>query len=400
MNRGTVIDTWIVFLLAVLLLVPASKMFVFKIAGNNIFLPQLIHVIIIATCFFLAFVRKVRLHEVVFALLLFAFLIITTLLPVLINGIQILSVIKHLSVFSAFFAAVACLVVPIKCDLKRLGRALIIAILSGLTTSLVLYFIFPNYVSDFRENVYQLTTEESLIRLMWDNGVTVFVLAPSLNLIKNTVLRGLTISFIMIGWLLVMNRTIMAGLVVYSVLLLHVRRREISLSGLFYWLASFVMIIIFFNGILFIFPDISATFVSRFFGGDSLAGAGLVRWPLYEQYLDNIAKSFPYGLGLGVPVANLGGLDAYYTDVSLLTFLLPLGLPGFCFCVAFIILLYRRASSLNSKYWRQLMTISIIIYVLISLNVDIFSRNNAVIVLAVFVSVLVEHNKHVTAEPL
>ena len=392
MKKSTAFDTWIILLLALLLIVPALKMFTFKIAGINILFPQLVHVAIIFCCICLAFVRRIRSRELIFAFLLCAFLVIAILVKVSTGKVPVFGSMKHLSVFSAYFAAVACLLVPIRYDLARLQQILIAALLCGLAVSLVLYWIFPNYLLDIRESEGQLTAE-SAIRLMWENGAAIFVLIPALFLIRNGTLRVLIICFIAIGLLFVMNRTIIAGIAFYLILLLFIRRSQISQTKILYLSAGFILTIIIFSILTIAYPDIGATFMSRFFDKESLIMAGETRLPLYEQYFANIMKSFPWGLGLGIPVASLWGHDAYYSDVSFLTFLIPLGLIGFCFCLAFIILLYRRISQLNDSYWRGLMSISVITYVLVSLNVDIFSRNNAVIILAAFVSVLIERDK-------
>jgi len=389
MKKSAAFDTWIILLLALLLIVPALKMFTFKIAGINILFPQLVHVAIIFCCICLAFVRRVRSRELLFAFLLCAFLAIAILVKVSTGKVPVFGSMKHLSIFSAYFAAVACLLVPIRYDLARLQQILIAALLCGLALSLILYWMFPNYLAEIRDTA----TAESTIRLMWENGAAIFVLIPALFLIRNGTLRVLIICFIAIGLLFVMNRTIIAGIVFYFLLLLFVRRSYISQTKILYLSAGFILTIIIFSIVIITYPEIGTTFMSRFFDKESLMMAGETRLPLYEQYFANIMKSFPWGLGLGIPVASLWGHDAYYSDVSLLTFLIPLGLAGLCFCLAFIILLYRRISQLNDSYWRGLMSISVITYVFVSLNVDIFSRNNAVIILAAVVSVLIERDK-------
>jgi len=393
MKKSGVFDTWIILLLAVLLIVPALKMFTFKVAGVNILFPQMVHVAIIFCCICLAFVRRVRSRELIFAFLLCAFLVIAILVKVSTGKVPVFGSMKHLSVFSAYFAAVACLLVPIRYDLARLQQILIAALLCGLAASLILYWIFPGYLAEIRYTGDQAATAESTIRLMWENGAAIFVLIPALFLIRNGALRALIICFIAIGLLFVMNRTIIAGIVFYFLLLIFVKRSFISRTKILYLSAGFILTIIIFSIVTTAYPDIGATFLSRFFDKEGLIMAGTTRLPLYEQYFANIAKSFPWGLGLGIPVASLWGHDAYYSDVSLVTFLIPLGLAGLCFCLAFIILLYRRIAQLNDGYWRGLMSICVITYVLVSLNVDIFSRSNAVIILAAFVSVLIERDK-------
>lgn len=399
MKKSTVFDTWIIALLALLLVVPAVKMFTFRIAGINILFPQLVHAAIILCCIGLVFVRRVRSRELLFAFFLCAFLVIAILVKVSSGKVPVFGSMKHLSVFSAYFAAVACLLVPIRYDLRKLQRILIGALMCGLALSLILYWVFPNYLSDIRESGGQLTAESS-IRLMWENGAAIFVLIPALFLIRNGALRVLIICFIVIGLLFVMNRTIIAGIVFYLMLLLFLRRSAISQTAILYLSAGLTVIIIIFSIIAVNYREIGTIFMSRFFDEEGLIMAATTRLPLYEQYFANVIKSFPWGLGLGIPVASLWGHDAYYSDVSLLTFLIPLGLAGFCFCIAFIILLYRRIAELRDSYWRHLMSIGVITYVLVSLNVDIFSRNNAVIILAAFVSVLIERDKRLRKKNL
>lgn len=379
-------------MLALLLVVPALKVFTFRIAGINILFPQLVHAAIIVCCIGLVFVRKVRSRELLFVYLLCAFLVIVILVDVSIGKVPVFGSLKHLSVFSAYFAAVACLLVPIRYNLSRLQHVLIAALICGLAASLILYWIFPSYLLDIRESGGPLTAESS-IRLMWENGPAIFVLIPALLLIRNSALRVLIICFVAIGLLFVMNRTIIAGIAFYFLLLLLVRRSHISQTKILYFSAGLLLTIIIFSIVTMTYPDIGATFAARFFDKEGLIMAGETRLPLYEQYFANIGKSFPWGLGLGIPVASLWGRDAYYSDVSLLTFLIPLGLAGVSFCLAFIILLYRRIAELQDSYWRQLMSIGVITYILVSLNVDIFSRSNAVIILAAFVSVLIERDK-------
>lgn len=134
----------------------------------------------------------------------------------------------------------------------------------------------------------------------------------------------------------------------------------------------------------------------RFFGGGDIANVYNVsfvggRLGLYEQYAQSILQYFPLGQGLGRPFSSLLGNHVYTTDISFMSFLLPFGLMGVMVFFVFIYNIFsgiRQYGGQDNKQLRQLLFVLVCIFLLMSLNIDFFSRNNFVIFLAVMVESL------------
>ena len=138
---------------------------------------------------------------------------------------------------------------------------------------------------------------------------------------------------------------------------------------------------------------VSSLIELRFFGSGEVAevySKAVVVWRLglYEQYMQSIVQHFPLGQGLGRPFASSFGIDIYTTDISFMSFLLPFGVMGL---LIFGIFVYRIFSIIGqsgrqiSKQTRRLLFLFVGIFLLMSLNIDFFSRNNFVIYLVVLI---------------
>ena len=112
------------------------------------------------------------------------------------------------------------------------------------------------------------------------------------------------------------------------------------------------------------------------------------RLGMYEQYMQSIVHHFPLGQGVGRPFSSSLGIDLYSTDISFMAFLLPFGLVGL---LIFGLFIYKIFANIDQCRWtisdqtRKSLFLFVGIFLLMSLNIDFFSRNNFVIYLAALI---------------
>ena len=128
------------------------------------------------------------------------------------------------------------------------------------------------------------------------------------------------------------------------------------------------------------------------------------RVSVYEQYLQSIAQHFPIGQGLGRPFSVTAGQDIFTTDISVMAFLIPFGFAGALVFVLFIYKIFATihyANRQTSSQTRKLLYGFVGIFLLMSLNLDFFSRNNFVIYLTLLVTSLhALHNTSTEIRPI
>jgi hypothetical protein len=188
---------------------------------------------------------------------------------------------------------------------------------------------------------------------------------------------------VFIALFLVGNRT-MIGVLALSIILIFFHRREsykplhllFAVSGI----AAFYLLI-----------NISDIFILSLQTGRweldlFWESAILTRMPLYTQYLELFKSHWVFGVGFGYPVANVFYENAFYTDISILTFWLVMGLPGFMIILVYWLLCFKIINRFENDvkfYYMVIFFASIII----SFNVDLVTRNYFVVLFSFMIAV-------------
>lgn len=126
----------------------------------------------------------------------------------------------------------------------------------------------------------------------------------------------------------------------------------------------------------------------------------LARMSMYHQYWNSITGHFPWGQGFGLPYSTLLMQPVVVSDISLLAFLLPLGVLGVVLFGLFIRALWRTATLSSAKLppkYRRAVKLLIVVSLLVSLNTDIFSRNNYVVMLTLLILCMGNSNAQIPA---
>ena len=137
-------------------------------------------------------------------------------------------------------------------------------------------------------------------------------------------------------------------------------------------------------------------FYTRFFGGDDIStefeNAFFIGRSLnYEQYYSKFIASFPFGQGLGHPLSVTLLEDEIYTsDISIVSFVLPLGVFGILLLIGYLKVVLKFFSAFRREFPSskapKVYVLMIFVTLFASLNVDMYSRNIFVVYLAYFAS--------------
>ena len=112
------------------------------------------------------------------------------------------------------------------------------------------------------------------------------------------------------------------------------------------------------------------------------------RVSLYSQYFDVLATYPLFGAGFGVPFATVPK-NSFYSDVTLVSFMLPFGVAGL---VAFVLYVTKLWTMLNSVHGveyataRTGMKVVLILALLVSFNDDLWTHKEFSIVIALVIS--------------
>ena len=276
-------------------------------------------------------------------------------------------------------------------------------VMAGLSSFVALYI--HHFSPDIIESSFSATEEVQAIvlqhgRLYWTNAsLAFFVLlgwfCKEFKVDKWVLLVVLILSFA--AMFNTLNRTMLIGyslFFIFSVFLSEnprmVFKRFTVVLVVVFGAVGLVMVLSYLD------ERIASLIELRFFGSGDIADvydAAVVRGRLshYEQYMQSVIQYFPLGQGLGRPFSSLLGQDIYSTDISFMSFLLPFGLMGLMIFGLFIyrvFVIISQNESQNNKQTKKLLFLFVGIFLLMSLNIDFFSRNNFVIYLVALITSL------------
>ena len=308
-------------------------------------------------------------------------------------------VLRHAEFFLPFVAALALMGSRIKFDRDDFEVAFFWSVVISALIALLFYFFFADVLqsklSEFSEEVADIFTAG---RLYWDGSVlsllVVFIFFSNLRVQRSKAsIIGLVV--VLAATLATQNRTMALAC---AILMVYYMR--IGFKAIFYIAVIGVAGYVFFEYL----PDGARDlFLTRFFlenSADEFDRAFEIgRIVLYEQYFDLIREHFMLGAGLGIPLSYgyMNGVSVYTSDVSFVSFWVPFGFFGLALIIWFWRNIYSGIAALRSEvgaaYGKNLMVL-FIVSLLVSLNVDVFSRD---IFVLVFVALI--FNMKPTASP-
>jgi hypothetical protein len=309
-------------------------------------------------------------------------------------------VFSQLRAYWPFAIAVLLLAAGTNADVRKFFRYTAQAMIISASSALLLHYFFTSYVERLFESVPDAVLTIKIGRMQWDSEPAVFFLllyfvVRDKHSRINRLLAGSALLLGAAATFGTQDRTPLAGMLAFAVGSIFIAsgwRDAVRRIGQTFGISLLFVATI--GALLMVDSRIREMASLRFLGGDGGAQTiyqvdlVLGRIEMYRQYWNSITEHFPWGQGFGLPYSAVWQKEVPITDISLMAFLLPLGVFGLAIFGLFIRALWRIAShtsgKLPSKYGRAIKLL-IIVSLLVSLNVDIYSRNNFVVQLTLLV---------------
>mgnify|MGYP006893774992 CR=1 FL=1 len=304
-----------------------------------------------------------------------------------------LSVILY-QVFSYVPFMISCLIIVVGTTIRYelLSKWIVYAVaLSGL---LAMYLFYFN--TQLMPSINSSEANFSWGRLPWRGSSNVLICLGivlfSFNRSSKSMLSIVGVLIGLIAALLTFSRTLLLGIIIMAIvwLIYSLYMKKISQHWRFFLVLIVSSYVVFYFDII-TFDNVLHNINSRVLGfltmESDIAGHVSDRELLYSQYYDVFAR-YPLGAGFGVPFSTETGVS-YYSDVTLVSFVLPFGVLGLFMFILYISKLW---SLLNLVRMPVMSTekvglkIVIILGLLISFNDDIWSHKEFTIVIALVVS--------------
>lgn len=248
------------------------------------------------------------------------------------GGVTRNDVIQQLRAFFPFMVASMILAAPLRGNLVRVLSHVTIAVSFSAIAAIVMHLYFREFVqSTFADSNEMAASVIANGRMYWDRApLGLFVVAAYLIGSDRRMLILFAILVTVVGTLMTQSRTLVLAIVLFALIgnLLSPGKKKFKPL-----LLTILPLSVFF----FFFvtnEDIQELFLARFFLTDAAnyefeVAFYLNRTTAYLQYLDRFIDSFPLGQGLGRPLSiDFTGTKALISDISLVSFVLPLGILG------------------------------------------------------------------------
>jgi hypothetical protein len=396
MQNKNSIDAIILGTVILLAALPFAQVFIINLAGIMLTAFELLYLVLIMLILFRVLMDG-RIKKTCIPFLLFAATVVLYFfISISIYARQPLDVINQLREYLPFFIGTILLAVGTTATAEKYLRLLVIAAIFSSATALIIHHFMPGVLAKMLPPSSEVVTLATVHgRLYWTNSGLVFfvilmAMLPKREFPVNKVIIGIALLFTVAGLFNTVNRTMVIALILFLTgyvlgekrVAPFIRRSKKAIA-----LGITAVLIIF--GLMSAFPKMNFLIKNRYLG----SGYGFShlfetavteeRIPIYAQYEKSIKKYFPVGQGLGEPLhIRWDGRGVYTSDISLISFLLPFGLIGLILFVVFIYSLFRLISKAKTHYHDGVIRVLrsfLIISVIASLNIDLFSRNNFVI---------------------
>jgi hypothetical protein len=285
-------------------------------------------------------------------------------------------------------------------DLRKFFQYIVVAATLSSTSALILHHLFESYLKRAFVNSPETWETIQTGRMAWDNAMLTFFVVLLFTLRQ----RSLAVSRVLAAVALIvtsaalfntLNRTMLAGLVAYLIGSVFFSKgwRE-ALRGLARLIAVSTIIAAVIATVMLADSRARDLALARYTG----SGGGVERiyqtdvevsrFGLYLQYWESARTHFPWGQGFGRPFAFYKGQPDPVTDISIASFYLPFGVLGLLLFGAFIRCLWHMVEEHRENLptgYPKAIKLLIIISVVVSMNIDIYSRNTFVVLLVLFI---------------
>ncbi len=302
-------------------------------------------------------------------------------------------------IYAPFAIAMLLLGVGTNADLRKFFRYTAVTTIISATLALILHYLFDLYVVRIYGDSHDTLDLSKVARMRWDNETALFFVVlyfivrddhSRINrfLAEFALLLGMVSSFI------TQNRTCLAGFIALFVGSIFISNTRQAVRRLGQFLGFFLLFGVAIGALLIADSRTRAVAYSRFLGGGGGAqtiyqnAVVIGRMSNYLQYWRSITEHFPWGQGFGLPYSTLGVVAFPVSDISLMAFVLPLGVLGVVLFGLFIRALWRTTTRTSDKLppvYGRATKLLIVVALLMSANMDIFSRDNFVVLLALLI---------------
>jgi len=401
------LDRLLFGLVVALALVPFNQVHLFRLGFITLGLYEVTIVSVMITATIIIALRGARRR---FTGLFFSWVIVSAgffVLTPVINGGDLRSAFRQIRPFLPFFAAVLLLVAPVKGNVTRSVEGVVVGTAIGGMAAIIIHLLFPEFLTtalSANEDAVAISVVHG--RLCWSNAVMTFVaLSYVVTRKKTDVVAQVCCMVCVFGTLLTLNRTLPPFMIAFYIVAHYSVSKRISRTFLSLAILSVMAAVL----VFWLADDrYFHLFAKRFLGHGDLANIYercvlYGRAVMYERYLEIIMETFPLGQGLGLPYVSTRMGSVYITDNSFLAFFLPFGVLGGFLFIWFIERIWgaldeKNLGPMESMDLVRVLRIMLAFLCLVSLNIDVFSRNNAVLILAFLVSsILGEKSKTSTS---
>lgn len=385
------------FFLAVAM--PYSNLVVLPTSFNKLSGYEIIYILI--TCLLLLKILLLgKIRFVGMAALYVSTVVLYVAVSVIIRDAILYDVLRQLETSWAFAIALLLLAAGTNADLHKFFRYAAGAMIVSGGSALILFHYFYSYAQKiYAQSPWDLQLMNQG-RMLWEGQtdaifiVLYFLVQDEYSRI-NRILAGIALAISLTATFNTQSRTnlmAMLALLVASLLvssgLREAWRRTGQMIGISLLFAAAARVLLITN------ESFKALADKRFLGGGMGAekiyqvDLELIRMELYRQYWNSITEHFPWGQGFGFPYSSIGKWEIPVTDITLMSFILPLGVFGLVIFGLFIRILWCTVSQASAKMplkYGRIIKALIVISLLVSLNVDIFTRNTFVVMLVLLI---------------
>lgn len=295
------------------------------------------------------------------------------------------AVMSHAFTFAPFLIATLLLELRVGYSFNKALFALTVCGAVGAIAANVIHFFYPNVLEMLLREEQDISGVIRLGRVTWSGYVLVLPLVAQLGFLKVYAQKQRAVvlacvPIVLLGALLTFNRTLLVALVGLSVYLLVSMRKQVRLKGIMLIGLLSLATSYFINWWSEVNPSLLHLIDYRiiyFFAGTSdTAGDVSTRMIWFGEYARRLVHSRFLGQGLGVPLSTY--LEtAFWADTTLVSFLLPFGLPGLILFAGFIRRVHTRIQAqITDVQVQKLFVIVLLLALVVSLNDDIWSHKN------------------------
>lgn len=325
----------------------------------------------------------------------------------------LIDILNQVRLYLPYFVATLMLLSGTKIKPQRILIGLVYAGLISSFSALYVQYFNPNFLQLALKN-NQKVIEIALFhgRMFWSNALILFfVIAALITIRTNKLIVRFLLLFSAItcfaGAFHTLNRTILIGVAIYFINFIFFLLKKDKIVHYLLRLIPWA-ILAYLSAVLIIINNtrvrdlVSLRFFARNEGITAAFQAAIAdRVELYKIYWESLIHNFPLGQGLGTPLATWiekgVNVEIYTTDISILSFVLPFGLLGLISFLIFILSLYKviisRSAPINLKL-KKLLLILLGVSLILSLNIDVYSRDNFVVFFTFIVSAISRENRY------